>query len=79
MIDYGSTLAQYRKVSALLRDRIEAGELPPGTRLPSIATLVQEYGIARTTAAKALRLLVSEGLAEVSEGLGTFVARPDGQ
>ncbi len=31
-----------------LRARIESGELPPGARVPSITTLMQEYGIART-------------------------------
>ncbi len=39
----------------------------------SIAGLVQEHGIARTTAAKALRVLVDEGLAEVVPGWGTYV------
>ena len=73
MIDYDSPVAPYRQVAAILRDRIESGELPPGSRLPSIATLTQEYGIARTTAGKALRLLVDEGLAEMSTGMGTFV------
>jgi GntR family transcriptional regulator len=56
-----------------LRGQIERGELAPGRRLPSIADLVQTYGIARTTAAKALRVLISEGLAEVSPGMGTYV------
>ena len=58
-----------------VRARIESGDLAPGARLPSIATLTQEYGIARTTAGKALRLLVDEGLAEMSPGMGTFVTR----
>jgi len=34
---------------------------------------VQEYGIARTTAAKALKVLTEEGLAEVVPGWGTYV------
>ncbi|HEV2450317.1 MAG TPA: winged helix-turn-helix domain-containing protein [Streptosporangiaceae bacterium] len=72
-IDPDSPIAPYRQVAAILRERIESGDLPPGRRLPSIAALVQEYGIARTTAAKALRVLVDEGMAEVSPGLGTFV------
>ena len=42
--------------------------LPPERRLPSIADLVQIYGIARTTAAKALRVLIEEGLTEDSPG-----------
>lgn len=64
----------YRQVAAILRGRIESGELRPHHRLPSIADLVQEYGIARTTAAKALKLLVEDGLAEVVPGWGTYVA-----
>ena len=58
---------------AFLREQIERGELAPGRRLPSIADLVQTYGIARTTAAKALRVLIDDGLAEVSPGMGTYV------
>ena len=72
-IDEDSPVPPYRQVAAILRGQIERGELPPGRRLPSIADLVQEYGIARTTAGKALRLLVDEGLAEVSPGMGTYV------
>ena len=63
----------YRQVAAILRARIEAGELAPKQRLPSIADLVQECGIARTTASKALRVLADEGLAEVVPGWGTYV------
>lgn len=55
--------------------RIASGELRPGQRLPSITALVQEHGIARSTAQKVIRILVDEGAAEVSRGMGTFVAR----
>ena len=72
-IDADSPIPPYRQVAAFLRARIERGELPPGRRLPSIADLVQTHGIARTTAAKALRVLIDEGLAEVSPGMGTYV------
>lgn len=75
-IDQDSPVPPYRQVAAILRQRIEDGDLPPGRRLPSIAGLVQEYGIARTTAAKALRILIDEGLAEVSPGMGTYVTAP---
>lgn len=76
MIDRGSPVPPYQQVAALLRARVESGELEPGRRLPSIVDLMQEYGIARTTAAKALRLLVDEGLAEFSRGMGTYVKAP---
>lgn len=73
-VDHDSHVPPYRQVAAILRDQIESGELGPHHRLPSIAALVQEYGIARTTAAKALKVLVDEGLAEVVPGWGTYVA-----
>ena len=44
-----------------------------GTRLPSINDLVQEFGVAQTTAGKALRLRVEDGLAEISQGMGFYV------
>lgn len=66
-------MAPYRQVAAILRERIEAGTYRPGLRLPSINDLVGEFGVARTTAGKALRLLVDEGLAEKSEGMGFYV------
>lgn len=72
-IDPESPVAPYRQVAAILRERIEAGQIT--NRLPSIADLVAEFGIARTTASKALRLLVAEGVAEVSPGMGTYVTR----
>jgi DNA-binding GntR family transcriptional regulator len=73
MVDHGSPVAPYRQVAAILRQGITDGTYPPGSRLPSIAALVQEHGIARTTASKALRLVVAEGLAEISPGMGTYV------
>ena len=73
MIDADSPVPPYRQVAAILRGQIERGEYAPGRQLPSIADLVQTYGIARTTAAKALRVLIADGLAEVSPGMGTYV------
>lgn len=61
----------------MLRGQIERGELQPGDRLPSQVTLTQEYGVARMTAAKALQVLVEEGLAVVVPGMGTYV-KPTG-
>lgn len=76
MIDREGPVPAYRQIAGLLRDRIESGEYEPGRRLPSIATLVQEYGVAKITAQKALRVLIDEGVAEVSPGLGVFVVKP---
>ena len=67
-----SGVPPHRQVADVLRMRIESGDLGP-RRLPSIAELVEEHGIARTTAARAQQVLVDEGLAEVVPGWGTYV------
>jgi DNA-binding GntR family transcriptional regulator len=54
------------------RDRAR-GVARPGRRLPSITDLIGEYGVAHLTANKALRPLVTEGLAELSPGRGYYV------
>jgi DNA-binding GntR family transcriptional regulator len=74
-IDYDGPVPPSRQVAGWLREDIEAGRYRPGQRLPSVNALVQEYGIARDTAAKVQRILVDDGLAEVSPGLGLFVRR----
>jgi GntR family transcriptional regulator len=76
-VDRRSPVAAYIQVAGFLREAIERGEYEPDQRLPSITDLVQAYGIARLTAAKALRLLAAEGLAGASPGMGYYVIGPD--
>jgi DNA-binding GntR family transcriptional regulator len=68
-----SGVPPYRQVADVLRMRIESGDLGPRRRLPSIAELAEEHGIARATAARAQQALVDEGLAEIVPGWGTYV------
>ena len=75
IIDPAGEVAPYLQLAAILRGMIESGELAPGARLPSIIDLAETYGVARTTAHKALRVLVDEQLAVVSKGRGMFVKR----
>jgi GntR family transcriptional regulator len=63
----------YLQLASILRGRIGDGEYPPGRALPSLVTLVGEYGIARGTAAKAVGVLVSEGLVRIVPGKGAYV------
>jgi DNA-binding GntR family transcriptional regulator len=67
----------YAQIAAILRRQIESGELAPGRPVPSIRTLCERYGIARMTAAKALRVLATEGLIHVVAGRGWFVTPRD--
>ena len=61
------------RLAALLRRQIAEGTLAPGMPTPSITTLSQEYGHARQTCAKALNVLVDEGLLIRYPGLGYYV------
>ncbi len=62
-----------RRIYLLLRDRIVAGELPPGSRLPGEPVLAAEHAVSRVTVRRALDLLDKEGLVQRKAGSGTFV------
>jgi DNA-binding FadR family transcriptional regulator len=66
-----TTLAQ--RVVAGLKDKIFAGELPPGHKLPSEAELIGEFGVSRTVIREAVTRLRAEGLVETFQGRGSFV------
>ncbi|PZP20028.1 MAG: hypothetical protein DI613_20650, partial [Kocuria rhizophila] len=46
------TTTSYRTIKADLLTRIQAGEFPPGTRLPDEIDLAERFGVARTTVAR---------------------------
>ena len=66
-----TTLAQ--RVVAGLKDKILAGDLPPGDKLPSEAELIEEFGVSRTVVREAVTRLRAEGLVETFQGRGSFV------
>jgi len=72
-----SPLPRYAQLADLLRGRIERGIWGPGTRLPSLDQLIEEFALARVTVRQAIDLLAREGLVSPQQGRGTFVtARP---
>jgi GntR family transcriptional regulator, arabinose operon transcriptional repressor len=65
----------YVRLAARLRKQILNDDLEPGRPVPSITTLSQEFGHARPTCGKAMRLLEREGLLIRVPGLGYYVTR----
>ena len=65
----------YQRIAADLRESIAAGDLPPGSTLPSESQLMERYGTTNKTVRKALALLGAEGLTEARHGSGVFVRR----
>ncbi|HKE37178.1 MAG TPA: PLP-dependent aminotransferase family protein, partial [Candidatus Baltobacteraceae bacterium] len=56
-----------------LRDAVESGTLPPGTKMLGSRQLAQHLGIARNTVTLAFEQLVAEGYLTSRSGSGTFV------
>ena len=61
------------RIAAMLHERITAGDLAPGQTTPSITRLCADHGVARQTAAHALRVLQDAGLVYRVPGLGYHV------
>jgi len=60
-------------IASSLSERILAGELAAGDRLPSERHLALEFGASRPIVREALRSLIERGLIEVGPGRGAFV------
>lgn len=72
-IDHESTTPAYRQIYQQIRESIETGEMPAGTKLPKIRELASELGIARNTVEAAYKQLGLEGYAKGKRGVGYVV------
>jgi GntR family transcriptional regulator, histidine utilization repressor len=68
-------LPAYEQVKAWIRQHIASGAWRPGDSVPSEAALMEQFGISRMTANRALRELAAEGLVTRVQGSGTRVAQ----
>ncbi|MEU6146606.1 GntR family transcriptional regulator [Streptomyces sp. NPDC047081] len=65
----GSRRLSPQEIADILRERIRAGDLKAGDRLPTQAELADEFGVERGTVRQALRALQEDGLlTNVSKG-----------
>ena len=69
-------MTTYQSIAAEIRQRIEAGRLRPGERVPSTREITRQWGVAVATATKALQALQAEGLVRSLVGVGTVGADP---
>ncbi len=66
----------YQQVKDFITAKIEAGDWPPGSRIPSEHAIVESLGVSRMTANRAVRELSAAGRLDRVQGAGTFVAKP---
>jgi GntR family transcriptional regulator, transcriptional repressor for pyruvate dehydrogenase complex len=75
-----STRRRPRNLAMALVDafsqRIQAGALLPGAKLPPEALLMDEFGVSRTVVREALSMLQASKLVATRHGIGTFVIGP---
>jgi DNA-binding GntR family transcriptional regulator len=64
---------KYAQVVAEIKRRIERGDYPPGSLLPSEHQLVADFGVSRPTIVKSLSALRQDGWIDTQQGRGSFV------
>jgi 5'-deoxynucleotidase YfbR-like HD superfamily hydrolase len=72
-IDPADPRRPYAKVAASIRAAILSGELEPGSQLPTVAQLADQYGVAKGTVDSAIRTLREEGFVRPLRGSGIYV------
>jgi DNA-binding GntR family transcriptional regulator len=74
-MEYGplAPVPRYRQIAAIIRERIESGQLEPNRPIPSEVQIENEFGVARATARRAVAVLRDEGLIVTVPGMGSYV------
>jgi GntR family transcriptional regulator len=63
----------YRQIADDLQRKIESGEWPPGSQLPTEIDLREQHQTSRNTVRDAIKWLTTRGSVETRPGQGTFV------
>jgi DNA-binding transcriptional regulator YhcF (GntR family) len=73
-LDDASDVAPFEQLRTQVAGRASSGDLPAGTKLPTVRALAQELGVAAGTVARAYRELEADGVVVTEGRRGTFVA-----
>lgn len=73
VVDPASAIPPYEQIRSQLEVLVRAGQLPPGTSLPTIRQLAHDLGLAPGTVQRAYRELEGAGLVETRRRGGTVV------
>ena len=65
---------RYRQIYAELSARIKGGTYPPGSPMPPIGRLADEFEVSRDTVQRSIHMLAEEGQVTRWPGLGWYVA-----
>lgn len=68
-----SSVARYIQLAGLFKNKIETGQWPVNSKIPTVDALAKECGVATMTIRQALDILENDGLIERFRAKGTFV------
>jgi len=77
-LDQDSDRPPYEQLRVQIASRVAAGELAPGSRLPTVRALAAELNLAVNTVARAYRELEGDGVVVTEGRRGSFVAASSG-
>src|SRR6202051_3581697 len=67
-------MKRYERLGSQIRDLIQRGDIPPGTRIPAVRAACDAYGVSPSTVFRAYYLLESQGLIVARPRSGYFVS-----
>ena len=70
---------RYEQIADDLQKRIETGEFPPSSRLPSRRELIAYYEVTEPVIDRAMQVLRIKGITETLAGVGVFVRDSPGE
>ena len=73
-VDPNAPEPPYEQVREQVRAQVEAGELSPGTKLPTVRRMAADLGLAANTVARAYRELEGLGVIETRGRAGSVVS-----
>lgn len=73
-LDADSAVPPFEQLRTQIATRAASGDLPAGTRLPTVRALATELGLAANTVAKAYRALETDGVVTTEGRRGTTVS-----
>jgi GntR family transcriptional regulator len=73
LIDSAADVPVYQQLAAILREKIDSGEIPPRRAIPSKRVLSEEYRVSPGTVERAIQTLRADGYLKTVMGRGLFV------
>jgi GntR family transcriptional regulator len=67
----------YRGIANDIAARIDTGEYPPGSKIPSYSQIAKLYSVSISTAQRAVIVLRERGLVQGAQGRGVYVIERD--